>query len=187
MNARERRARLRRIESVVFDCDGVLTNGSINIAADGGEVKSFNVHDGSGIKYLQRAGLKTAILSGRRAEAVTRRAKELKISCVFQGRKDKLKALSELCRRMKVGPEAVCYVGDDLPDLPVMRAVGFAVAVADARPEVRKAAHYVTRAAGGAGAAREVAEMILQSQAKWGDILARYLPPTGLGAARRTR
>jgi len=187
VNARERRARLLRIESVVFDCDGVLTDGTIYVADDGGEVKGFNVHDGSGIKYLQRAGLKTAILSGRRAKAVTRRARELKVSCALQGRKDKLKALGELCRRMKVSPEAICYVGDDLPDLPVMRSVGFAVAVADARPEVRKAADYVTRAAGGAGAAREVAEMILKSQGKWADIFARYLPVAGRDAGRRRR
>lgn len=174
MNARERKQRIEGVRLVIFDCDGVFTDGTICLGADGREAKMFNVYDGSGIKYLQRGGLKTAILSGRSAAAVTHRAKELKIRHVLQGYKDKLAGLKQLLRKTRVKAEEVCYVGDDLPDLPVMRVVGLAVAVANARPEVRRAADCVTRARGGAGAVREVAEMILKAQGKWGGIMTRY-------------
>lgn len=179
MNARERKTRLQQIRLVVLDCDGVLTDGTICINADGSEAKTFHVHDGCGVKYLQRAGLKTAILSGRTAAAVAHRAKELGIKHVLQGYKTKLEGLKELLRKTRLEAEAVCYVGDDLPDLPVLRAVGFGVAVANARAEVRKAADYVTRARGGNGAVRELAEMILKAQAKWGGIMDRYGLETG--------
>lgn len=183
MSPKELRTRIRRIRLVAFDCDGVLTDGAIQIAANGSETKVFNVYDGSGIKCLQRAGLLTAILSGRTAAAVTHRANELDIPYVLQGYKIKLEGLEKLARRSKTRLEAICYVGDDLPDIPVMRKVGLAVAVASARPEVRRAAHWVTRARGGAGAVREVAEKILKGQGRWNEIIARY----GLEVRGRSR
>jgi 3-deoxy-D-manno-octulosonate 8-phosphate phosphatase (KDO 8-P phosphatase) len=173
-------ARVRHIRLVVLDVDGVLTDGSILLDADGREMKQFNVHDGTGIKYLQRADLGVAILSGRRARAVTHRARELDIRPVLQGYKFKADGLRRLLRETKLPAEAMAFVGDDLPDIPVMRAVGLAVAVADARPEVRAAAHWVTRTPGGRGAVREVAERILRLQGRWADIIARYgLTPSG--------
>ena len=172
--------RIRRIRLVAFDIDGVLTDGSILLDADGREMKRFNVHDGSGIKYLQRAGIRTAILSGRRAKAVTHRARELEMGPVLQGYKFKMDGLRRMIRETKVPAEAICFVGDDLPDIPVMRAVGLAVAVADARPEVLATAQWVTRARGGRGAAREVAERILRVQGRWAGIIERYgLTPSG--------
>ena len=167
-------ARIRRVKLVVFDVDGVLTDGAILVMPDGREIKSFNVLDGVGIKYLERAGIVTAILSGRTAKAVNHRARELGIRHVLQGYKRKLDGLARLARRARIPPERMCFVGDDLPDIPVMRKVALAVAVAGARPEVIRAAHWVTRAGGGAGAAREIAEKILKAQGKWRGVTARY-------------
>ena len=167
-------ARIRRIRLVAFDVDGVLTDGSILLSGGGAEIKVFHAHDGAGIKYLERAGIRTAILSGRRSQAVSRRARELGIRYLLQGFKVKLKGLEKLVRQTKTGLEEICFVGDDLPDIPVMQAVGLAACVADARPEVRRVAHIVTHARGGHGAVRELAEQILKVQARWGGIVARY-------------
>ncbi len=176
--------RMKQVRLVVFDVDGVLTDGSILIGADGGEIKAFNVHDGSGIKYLQRAGIGTAILSGRSSPAVDQRAKELDIPHVFQGCRFKVESLAELVNASKVSPRDMCFIGDDLPDIPVMREVGLAVSVPNARPEVKRIAHLVTRAGGGHGAVREVAERLLRAQRKWGRIVARY-GLRGSGGAKR--
>jgi len=159
---------------VVLDVDGVLTDGVIRVGADGEEIKSFHAHDGAGIKYLIRAGIPVAILSGRRAKAVARRARELGIKPVLQGYKFKIDGLKKLTQATGIAANAMCYVGDDLPDIPVMRAVGLGVGVSDARPEVLRAADYVTLACGGRGAVRELAEKILKAQKKWGRIVARY-------------
>jgi len=167
-------SRIRRVKLVVFDVDGVLTDGTVFLTPEGKEIKAFNVLDGAGIKYLGRAGVGVAILSGRRASAVNHRARELGIAHVLQGCKRKLEGLDILAGRAKVSLAEICFVGDDLPDIPVMRKVGLAVAVPGARPEVKGVAHWVTRAAGGHGAAREVAERILKVQGKWNGIMARY-------------
>jgi len=174
VNRAEISSRMRRVRLVALDVDGVLTDGSILVADDGREVKVFNAHDGAGVKYLERAGIRTAILSGRRVPAVAHRARDLGIRYVLQGFKFKMQGLERLVRRSGVAPEEMCYVGDDLPDIPVMRKVGLAVAVADARPEVRRAAHWVTRAPGGRGAVREIAERVLKAQRKWRGIILRY-------------
>ena len=166
--------RIRRVKLVVFDVDGVLTDGTIYLMPDGREIKAFNALDGAGLKYLERAGIATAVLSGRRSAAVKYRAREVGMRYVLQGYKRKLEGLARLERRCKVPPGEMCYVGDDLPDIPVMGKVGFAVAVAGARPEVIRAAHWVTGQSGGRGAAREVAEMVLKTQGKWRSIIARY-------------
>jgi len=163
------------IRAVITDVDGVLTDGRITLASDGLEIKRFHVWDGSGIKYLLRSGIAVAFLTGRTSDVVAARAAELGVEHVRQGAKSKLPAYESLLTDLGLTDEAVCYVGDDLPDLPVLRRAGMGVAVADARPELLEAADHVTRAAGGEGALRELAEAILKAQNKWAAILSRYL------------
>ena len=162
------------VELVVLDVDGVLTDGTISMDDRGVERKSYHVRDGTAIKYLMRAGLRVAIVSGRYSKANIHRAKELGIRDVLQNAKVKLSAYEKLLAKYNLPDERVCCVGDDLPDLPILRRAGFAVAVADAAEEVKAAADYVTSAPGGRGAVREVAEVILRAQDKWGAILQRY-------------
>ena len=149
---------------VVFDVDGVLTDGRLYYGAGGEELKVFHVHDGQGMKRLMRTGVTLAIISGRDSIAVTRRMQDLSIAHVFQGDEDKLPILERLLKKLGLGLEQVACVGDDLPDLPLMQKVGLAVAVANALPVVKQAAHLVTTARGGRGAAREVCDMILAAQ-----------------------
>jgi 3-deoxy-D-manno-octulosonate 8-phosphate phosphatase (KDO 8-P phosphatase) len=163
-----------RVKMVIFDVDGVLTDGRIVIDAYGVESKNFNVQDGTGIKYLLRAGVKVAFITGRRSTVVSIRAKELGVGEVHQQVKETLVAYRKILEKHVLNDEDVCYVGDDLTDIPVMRKVGFPVAVANARPEVRNEAAYVTQAEGGRGAARELAERILKDQGVWDAILSRY-------------
>jgi len=174
MKTNPKRGNLKNIRLVIFDVDGVLTDGAIFLNGAGEELKRFHVHDGTGIRYLERAGIRTAILSGRRARATTRRAAELGIHHVQQGCKRKLDGLARIMRAARLPAGNICFVGDDLPDIPVLQKVGFAVAVADARPEVIACAHWVTRARGGYGAARELAEKLLKAQGKWKGIIGRY-------------
>jgi 3-deoxy-D-manno-octulosonate 8-phosphate phosphatase (KDO 8-P phosphatase) len=162
------------IELLLLDVDGVLTDGSIVYTDDGVEVKAFHVRDGSALKLWQHAGKRAAILSGRTSRAVEVRAAELGIAPVLQGRADKLPAYRELLAEVKLRPEQVCFVGDDLPDLPLLRNCGLAVAVADAAAEVRADAQYVTRAPGGRGAVRETVELLLRCQGLWQAAVERY-------------
>lgn len=164
---------LEKITLLLLDCDGVLTDGTIYFDSQGFELKAFHTHDGAGLKYLQRAGLKAAILSGRDSAPVEARARELGIEA-FQGEKDKAAAYERIKAHFGVTDEQVCYVADDLTDIPVLRRAGYAVAVPDARPEVKQLAHYVTTAAGGRGAVREVVELILKAQGKWAGVIKRY-------------
>lgn len=166
--------KLTKIKMVIMDVDGVLTDGRMILNDKGIETKIFNTYDGAGVVYLQRAGLKTAIITGRYSKAVTYRAKELGINEVYQNAKNKTEALDKLMKKNKLTPEQICYIGDDLPDIPVMRLAGYAVAVCNARPEVKKYAHYITKLCGGYGAVRELSEKILKAQNKWKMILARY-------------
>ncbi len=158
---------------VILDCDGVMTDGSIRIDDDGKETKIFSVTDGAGVTYMRRAGLLVAIVSGRMSMALFHRARELGIKEVFQRELDKLLAYEEIKQKHGLTDAQVCYIGDDLPDIPVMRRVGYAVAVGNAHPEVKKNAHFVTRARGGKGAVREFAEKLLKAQGKWEEILAK--------------
>jgi 3-deoxy-D-manno-octulosonate 8-phosphate phosphatase (KDO 8-P phosphatase) len=162
------------IELLIADVDGVLTEGVIAIGADGAEVKHFHVRDGLGYALWHRAGKRSAILSGRRAAAVDRRAAELSIAHVLQGHDTKAEPFRELVGSLGLEPAQVCYIGDDLPDLPVLRAVGLAACPADAVAEVQAAAHLVTRSVGGHGAVREVVEVVLKSQGKWDVLVASY-------------
>ena len=174
LSASQLRSRMRRVKMVIFDVDGVLTDGRIYLDGRGVETKAFHVADGAGIKFLHRVGIKTALLSGRSARANEIRAAELGIPEVYQKVLRKIEKLPEILKRHQLQTEEVCYVADDLTDLPMLRAVGLAVAAADARPEVRRAAHYVTRAKGGQGAARELAEKLIKAQGRWPEIMARY-------------
>ncbi len=162
------------IELLLLDVDGVLTDGSVIYSDDGSELKRFHVRDGSGLKLWHVAGKRSAIVSGRKSVAVERRASELGINPVLQGRGEKLAPFEEVLAWHGFTPEQVCAVGDDLPDLPVLRRCGLAVAVADACPEVRAAAHYVTRALGGRGAVREAIEWLLKAQGRWDELTASY-------------
>ena len=155
------------IELLIVDVDGVLTDGVIAVDDRGVETKHFHVRDGLAFAMWHRAGKHSAILSGRRTEAVDRRAAELKIPHVLQGRAEKAEPFRGLIDELGLAPRQVCFVGDDLPDLPVLRAVGLAACPADAVAEVRDAAHLVTHAPGGRGAVREVVEVILKCQGRW--------------------
>ncbi len=168
-------ADLQRVRAVILDVDGVLTDGRIGYGAGPDEIKFFDVKDGHGLKLLLRAGLKAGILSGRSSSANRRRAEELGLSFVYEGAKNKAEAFATLLREQELRAEECLYVGDDLIDLPVMRRCGVAVAVADAVAEVLEAASWVTRAHGGRGAVREVAEWILKGQNKWNDVTGRYV------------
>ena len=168
-------ARLLSIKMLITDVDGVLTDGSMIFNDDGTESKTFNVRDGSGIKYLMRNGIATALLSARECEPVRRRAESLGIDHCITGALDKLPAYRELLEQTGLTDADVCYVGDDLPDIPPMRVAGFPVTVADGVDEVKQVAAYVTQARGGRGAVREVAEMILKAQGKWENVMKRYL------------
>lgn len=159
------RARAANIQLVAFDVDGTLTDGRLWLAEDGRELKAFHVHDGLGIKRLREHGIEVAIISTRISHAVELRAEELGIDHVYQGKADKLACLKEILTALNIAFESTAFVGDDVSDLPPMRACGLAVAVADARPEVAGAAHWQTRARGGAGAARDVCDLILAARA----------------------
>ena len=163
------------INFLIVDVDGVLTDGRIFCSDKGKELKVFHVKDGSGIAFWHRAGKKTAIISGRKSKAVEHRAKELGIEEVYQDAHKKLDAYEKILKKHGLKDEEVCYIGDDLIDLPVLGRVGFAVAVVDSPPDVLQGVDYVTRAAGGQGAVREVVEKILRFQGKWEDILKRYI------------
>jgi 3-deoxy-D-manno-octulosonate 8-phosphate phosphatase (KDO 8-P phosphatase) len=156
-----------RIEVLILDVDGVLTDGGIVYDSEGRELKRFNTKDGHGIKMARQAGLAVAIITGRSSLAVSRRAEELGIEAVLQGVKDKVEALEILLKEKGWEAAEVAYMGDDLPDLPVMRRVGFPIAVSDAVEDVLKAARYVTRLPGGKGAVREAIEFILKSSGRW--------------------
>ncbi|HEX7348037.1 MAG TPA: HAD hydrolase family protein [Rhodanobacteraceae bacterium] len=161
----ELHARAVAIRLVAFDVDGTLTDGRLWMAEDGREIKAFHVHDGLGLKLLRQHGIEVALISARVSHAVELRAEQLGIVHVYQGKADKLGCLTDLLHAAGLTAAAAAYVGDDLPDLPPMRACGLAVAVANARPEVLAVAHWRTRASGGNGAAREVADFILAAQA----------------------
>jgi 3-deoxy-D-manno-octulosonate 8-phosphate phosphatase (KDO 8-P phosphatase) len=170
------KANLADIRLLVLDVDGVLTDGSILIDADGRESKAFNSVDGHGIRLWRRAGLEVAFISGRAADAVNHRAKDLQVEYVFQDCHDKMPVLEKLLEQQGLSPQHVAVVGDDLPDLPMMRCAGFAAAVSNAVDEVKQHADYVATRSGGHGAVREVIEYILKNTGKWDQLMKRYLP-----------
>lgn len=167
-----------RIRLVIFDVDGVLTDGSLFLGDDGQEYKAFHSRDGHGMTMLQTTGVKIGIITGRTSEVVRIRMQGLGIEHVYQGRRDKLPAFQELTQLLKLATEQVAYVGDDVVDLPIMLRAGLAVAVQDAHPLVKKHAHWQTPSAGGRGAARDVCELIMEAQGTLAASLERYVVST---------
>ncbi|HZN32717.1 MAG TPA: HAD hydrolase family protein [Pirellulaceae bacterium] len=167
--------RCRRIELILSDVDGVLTDGGIWYDNQGVELKGFHIRDGLGIHLWRRAGFRFGVLTARTSHIVKVRAGELGIDIVRQGFEDKLPVAQEIAKSCGLTPEQVCYIGDDLTDLPVIRFAGLGAAVADAVAEVRTAAALVTRLPGGRGAVRELIETILQAKGRWEDAIQRYV------------
>ena len=168
-------ARASRVRLMIFDVDGILTDGSLHFGPEGEALKSFNVLDGHGIKLLQQSGVATAIVSARQSPIVTRRASDLGISHVHQGVHDKRSAFDQLLNDTGVSMDACGFIGDDVIDLPILARVGFAVSVPNGHPDVKSRVHYVTQAGGGRGAAREICDFILRAQGKYDSMLAAYL------------
>jgi 3-deoxy-D-manno-octulosonate 8-phosphate phosphatase (KDO 8-P phosphatase) len=167
--------RAKKIRLLLLDVDGVLTDGRLYFGPAGETQKVFHVRDGHGIKMAQRGGIEIAFISGRRSDAAYHRAKELGISRFHEGVRDKVAVLEEMRVALGLPLEAVAAVADDLVDLPLLSRVGLAVAVADAAPEVRAAAHWITTLPGGRGAVREVCDLLLKAQGKWEEILQPWM------------
>ncbi len=166
---------LEKIKMLVLDLDGVFTDGTIIINADGSESKRYSVIDGHGIKMWQRAGFKTAIISGRAAKATSIRAEQLGIEYVFQGCKEKLPVFEQLLDEARLKADEVAFVGDDVIDIPLAKRAGLGVAVANGVDEMKQCADYITQKKGGEGAVREVVELILKTTGKWDALMERYL------------
>lgn len=162
------------VRLLILDVDGVLTDGSLTYGADGEVTKTFNVLDGLGIELLQKTGVLVAIISARKSPVVVRRAADLKIPHVYQGTHDKRIAFAEVLALTGLTAEQCGYIGDDVIDLPLLTKVGFAVAVPSGHPDVQHRVHYVTRAAGGRGAVREVCDMVMRAQGTYDQALAPY-------------
>jgi len=162
------------VKVMIFDVDGVLTDGSLTYGPDGEATKTFNVLDGLGIQLLQKTGVATAIISARQSPIVIRRAADLGIVHVFQGVHDKRLAFARLLEETGLTADQCGYIGDDVIDLPLLLQVGFAVTVPSGHPEVQYRAHYVTKAAGGRGAVREVCDLVMRAQGSYEMALAPY-------------
>ena len=174
MLKRNIKEKLKGIKLLILDVDGVMTDGRIIMDDEGHEIKNFNVRDGHGLKILQRYRIKVAIITGRQSKVVEFRAKDLEIKDVYQKVFNKKDVFDKILKKHKLSPNATAFIGDDIVDIPVLRRVGFSVAVADAADVVKKSVDYVTQNRGGHGAIREVCEMILQAQDKWREIAAKY-------------
>ena len=170
--------RAAQIKLLLMDVDGVLTNGKLyNVPDPGGkmvETKGFDSQDGIALQWLNWKGVKTGVISGRVSPATEERARQVKMDYVYQGHIEKVPILEEILTASKIEAGAVAYAGDDLTDVVIMRRVGLAIATANARDEVKRAAHYVTQAPGGQGAVREIVELLLKAQNRWGEILKHY-------------
>ena len=168
-------ARASKIKLLLLDCDGVLTDGRIFLLPDGDETKSFDVKDGHAIVMLQRAGVKVGIISGRKSSIVRARAKELGIAHLHEMAWAKTEVYEKILIEERLKDEEVCYIGDDVVDIPLLRRAGLAVSVADAVEEAKQFSHLVTGREGGRGAVREVIELMLKAQGKWDEALSRYV------------
>jgi 3-deoxy-D-manno-octulosonate 8-phosphate phosphatase (KDO 8-P phosphatase) len=176
------KARAAKIKLLLMDVDGVLTDGklffipSATSTTPGGmvEFKGFDSQDGIGLQWCQWKGIRTGVISGRDSPATSERARQAKMNYVYQGHTEKIPIIEEILADAKVSIEEVAYIGDDLTDVVVFHRVGFAIAVANARPEVKQEAHWVTHNVGGNGAVRDAVELIFEAQGFWGDILKHY-------------
>jgi 3-deoxy-D-manno-octulosonate 8-phosphate phosphatase (KDO 8-P phosphatase) len=186
LTERQLRARAKNVKLLLMDVDGVLTDGRIYYVPHprGGvlETKTFHSRDGLGLRFARQSGLLTGIISGRKSPIVQHRARELRIDFLHEQALDKLPPYQEILRSAGLADSEVCYVGDDLVDLPILRRVGLAVGVGNGHPLLRTHVHYWTKAPGGLGAIRETVELILKAQGKWNNILRGYL---GRGKALR--
>ncbi len=163
------------IQAIIFDVDGVLTDGGLYRSDDGQEMKRFHAMDGLGIRMLVDSGIEIAIITGRTSQLVTHRCEELQIKHLYQGQHDKLTAFEDLCERLQLTPHDIAYMGDDIIDLPVMRRVGLALTVPDACNEIAAMAHWTSKRRGGNGAAREACELILKAKGLYGEAVSRYM------------
>ncbi len=167
--------RAKHIKIVLMDVDGTITSGGVTLLSqpDGSalEIKTFDAHDGQGMTLARTAGLRTGVITGRESAALRRRAREMGIEFVYEKQPHKIAALEEILKKAGVTESEVAFLGDDLPDIPIMKRCGLAVAVGDAMPEVKRAAHFVTKAIGGKGAARELIEVILKSKGIWEEMI----------------
>jgi 3-deoxy-D-manno-octulosonate 8-phosphate phosphatase (KDO 8-P phosphatase) len=166
---------LKQIKLLAMDVDGVLTDGSITVGPDGSEFKTFSLLDGHGIRMWRRAGLKTALISGRESAVTKQRAGEMEIDFIYQPCQRKLDGFEKLLSDSQLEPKNIAYIGDDVLDIPLMKRAGFGIAVANAVDELKSHAHYVTSRPGGKGAVREVVEYILKNTGRWAELMERYL------------
>lgn len=177
-------ARAAKIRMLLMDVDGVLTDGKLYFIPDGAggmvEFKAFDSQDGIGLQWCQWKGIKTGVISGRNSPATVERARQAKMNYVYQGHTEKIPIIEEILADAKIAPEEVAYIGDDLTDVVVFHRVGLGIATANARPEVKRQAHWVTQNVGGSGAVRDTVEMIMQARGFWDEILKHY---EALGAA----
>ena len=166
--------KLKKIKMLILDVDGVMTDGKIIMDSEGRELKNFNVRDGHGLVMIQRYGIQVAILTGRNSDVVEHRARDLNIKEVYQGALNKKAVFEQILKKNNLLPVNTAFMGDDIVDIPVLKQVGFAVAVADAADVVKKFVNYVTKNNGGQGAVREICELILEAQEKWPLIAEKY-------------
>ena len=164
----------KKIKLLILDVDGVLTDGRIVYANSGDELKFFDVRDGMGLALWSRAGLKSAILTAKKSRLVSKRSKLMHIDKTYQSAFKKLEVFQKILTDFAVSPEEVCYIGDDVVDIPVLKRVGLAICPPNAVSEVKNEAHYITKSEGGRGVAREVIDMLLKAQGKWADVTRRY-------------
>ncbi len=173
--------RARKIKLFLMDVDGTLTDGSVNLISlpgEGGgvaEMKAFNSQDGAGLKLAHIMGIRSGFITGRKSPAVSQRARELSVEFVYLGQATKMAAFEECLQKAGVRADEVAYMGDDLPDMPVAKRAGLAVAVANAAPELKAVCHFVTNARGGEGSAREIVELILKSQGRWEEAIPKAI------------
>ncbi|MDP2941534.1 MAG: HAD-IIIA family hydrolase [Candidatus Omnitrophota bacterium] len=166
--------KLKKIKLLLLDVDGVLTDGRIIYDSKGRDSKFFDVHDGLGVYLLKKAGIPTILITAKGSRAIWPRAKDMRVDAVFADVSPKTKVLDKILRKYNVTGDEVCFVGDDLVDLCLMKKVGFPIAVFNAVPEIKQAASYISLREGGRGAVREVAELILKAQGKWSQVIASY-------------
>lgn len=167
--------KLAKISMLLLDVDGVLTDGSIVYTDSGEELKTFNVRDGLGIRMLMDAGITVGIITGRSSGALLKRCENLGIGLVFQGVKDKLEVLKKILDTFELTTESIAFAGDDLPDIRIMKAAGFSIAVANADPAVKSVSDYITEKEGGNGAVREICELILKAKDMWDKTMERFI------------
>lgn len=181
-------ARARQIKVLIFDVDGVLTNGDITIIprldGTGAEVKSFGAHDGLGISLARLGGIRTGIVTKRQSQTVAIRARDLKLEFIYQGQSHKMHAINQIVANAGITLDQLAYVGDDIVDLPVLRVCGLAIATANARPQVKAAAHWVTPLPGGQGAGRDAIDFILTAQGSLDRVIEQYLDESNPEAQR---